>query len=221
MPIASTNQSAAAGPSRRGLLRNIGVNAVLPYVTYILLTKYGVAIVPALLASAVFPAAETVFGIVSARRVEALGIIVLTATAASMVSALWFVSPFLLLAKGSLITGFIGLVFLVSLACRRPLIFYLASTGMDQAARDAAEMSWHTQPGYRMVMRRLTAFWAVAMIAEASLRLVLIPLLPIAIFLPISEAMWIVFFAGMTAWSWRYGARMRARLTPQPISVPS
>jgi hypothetical protein len=57
-------------------------------------------------------------------------------------------------------------------------------------------------------MRRLTAIWAVGLLLEATVRLMLIPLLPIAVFLPISEAMWIVFFAAMTAWSWRYGTRV-------------
>jgi hypothetical protein len=62
-------------------------------------------------------------------------------------------------------------------------------------------------------MRRLTAIWAIALLGEATLRLALIPMLPIAIFLPVSEAMWIGFFTLMTAWSWRYGRRVVARLT--------
>jgi hypothetical protein len=191
----------------KGLLRSIGFNAVLPYVTYLLLTRYGIATVPALAAGAVFPAATTLFGILRAGRADAVGIIVLAATGASVASALWLTSPYLALAKGSFITGVIGLVFLISLLLKRPLVFYAASAGMDQAAVHRADALRNSQPAHRHFMRKLTAIWAIAMLAEATLRLILIPLLPIAIFLPISEIMWIGFFAAMTAWSWRYGKR--------------
>lgn len=40
--------------------------------------------------------------------------------------------------------------------------------------------------------------------------MLLIELLPLVVFLPISEAMWIIFFAAMTLWSWRYGSRQMA-----------
>jgi hypothetical protein len=215
-----TQPAAETGSDRWALLRNIGVNAVLPYVTYLLLTHYGIATVPALVTGAVFPATDVLLGIVRSGRVEALGIIVLTATGASVLGALWFVSPFLILAKGSLVTGTIGSMFLVSLACRRPLVFHIALTGKDAAARDRFEALWQSRPGFRHVMRKLTWIWAVALVAEAVLRLMLIPLVPIAIFLPISEVMWITFFAAMTAWSWRYGTRMRARMASPPRPVP-
>lgn len=207
------NQTPTTEPARSdrwGLVLNIVVNAVLPYVTYLLLTRYGVATVPALVAGAVFPATATVVGMIRSGRVEALGIIVLVATAASVVGALWFTSPYLVLAKGSLITGFLGLIFLASLAANRPLIYYAALAGQDEATRQSADALWQAEPGYRHLMRRLTLVWGIAMIGEAGLRLMLIPFVPIAIFLPMSEIMWFGFFAVMMAWSWRYGRHMMA-----------
>jgi hypothetical protein len=47
----------------------------------------------------------------------------------------------------------------------------------------------------------------VALLCEAGLRLVLIPLLPVEIFLLVSEVMWLAFFALLMAWSYRYGRR--------------
>jgi hypothetical protein len=204
--------------ARHGLLQDVGVNAILPYVTYLVLTGQGVPTVPALAAGAAFPACAACVTIARQRRVAALGVIVLTATAASVVGALWFTDPFLLLAKSSFVTGVIGLVFLGSLTLRRPLVFHLASSGKGAEARQRSESLWQTEPVYRRVMRRLTAIWAVALLAEATLRLLLIPLLPIAVFLPISEAMWIVFFTAMTAWSWRYGTRMSRAFHPAPLA---
>jgi hypothetical protein len=200
--------------SRSALLRDIGANAVAPYATYLILHGQGIAVVPALAAGAVFPAGAVILGFALRKRIEALGIVVLVATVASIIGAMFFTSPYLLLAKGSLITGGVGTVFLLSLAAHRPLVFYLvSSTGQDQAGRERYMALWETVPPFRLLMRRLTLIWGIALYAEASLRLLLIGLLPIEVFLPVSEAMWIVFFAAMTAWSWRYGARhiQRAR----------
>ncbi len=194
------------------LARDIGVNAGLPYATYLLLTYLGVPTVQALAAGAVFPVGMILYGFIRERRVQALGMIVLVATAASILAALYFTSPFFVLAKGSLFTGSLGLLMLGSLFARRPLVFHLANLGGDAEDRAEAEKMWQTEPRYRRLMRRITVVWAFALLCEASLRLILIPLLPIALFLPLSEAMWICCMALMIGWSWRYGAREMDRI---------
>lgn len=197
---------------RAALLRDLGVNAVAPYATYLILHAHDLATVPALALGALFPAAAIIFDFVRGR-VQALGLIVLVATAASIVGALLFTSPYLLLAKGSLVTGGVGTLFLLSLAARRPLVFHLVGgTGQDQAGRERYATLWQSAPRFRWLMRRLTLIWGAALYVEATLRLLLIELLPIVVFLPISEAMWIIFFAAMTMWSWRYGGRQMAEI---------
>jgi hypothetical protein len=197
---------------RTVLLRDIGINAGLPYAAYLLLSYQGVPTVQALAAGAMFPVGAIIWGFVRERRVQALGMIVLVATVISILAALYFTSPFLDLAKGSMFTGSLGMAFLVSLFARRPLVFHLARLGQDEADRQHAETLWQTGPLYRRLMRRITTVWAVALLIEASLRIILIPLLPIALFLPISEAMWICCLGLMIAWSWRYGARQMERI---------
>lgn len=197
---------------RAVLVRDIGVNVVLPYATYLVLSHEDVPTVQALAAGAVFPVAAIIMGFVRERRVQALGMIVLVATVASILAALYFTSPFLALAKGSLFTGSLGLVMLGSLFARHPLVFYLARLGGDEEDRQHAETLWETEPRYRRLMRHITVVWAVALLCEASLRLALIPLLPVALFLPVSEAMWIGCCGLMIAWSWRYGARQMEQI---------
>ena len=97
------------------LLSDVLFNAVLPYGTYLILTGRGISAVPALAAGAVFPISANIVGFMRDRKVQALGVIVLAAAATSAIGAVFFTSPFLALAKGSLITGTIGLLFLVSL----------------------------------------------------------------------------------------------------------
>jgi hypothetical protein len=201
---------------RAVLLRDIAINAGLPYATYLLLTWQGVPTVPALAAGAVFPVGAIVLGFIRERRVQALGAIVLAATLASMLAALYFTSPFLALAKGSLFSALFSAALLVSLLARRPLVFHLANIAQDATDRQHSETLWATEPRYRGMMRRITLVWALAFLVEGSLRLALIPLLPIALFLPISEAMSLGCIGLMIAWSWRFGSREMARIEVTP-----
>ena len=201
---------------RAVLLRDIAINAGLPYATYLILTWQGVPTVQALAAGAVFPVGAIVLGFIRERRVQALGVIVLAATLASMLAALYFTSPFLALAKGSLFSALFSALLLASLLARRPLVFHLATMGQDATERQHSEALWNAEAGYRRMMRHITLAWAAAFIVEGSLRLALIPLLPIAIFLPASEAMSLGCIALMAAWSWRYGSRQMARIGLTP-----
>ena len=198
---------------RAALLRDIGVNAVAPYATYLILHGAGIATVPALAAGAMFPAGAVLVTRLRSGRIDALGIIMLVATGAGVLGGLVFTSPLLLLARGSLITGGIGMLFLASLAAPRPLVFHLiSSTGQAPARAARYDALWSDMARFRSVMRRMTTIWGIVLLAEALVRLLLIGLLPIEVFLPFSEVMWIAVFGGMTAWSWRYGRRQMAAL---------
>ncbi|OLP44408.1 VC0807 family protein [Rhizobium oryziradicis] len=190
------------------MLKDIVVSAGLPYLTYLFLSSHGVSTVVALAVGAIFPIGSIVIAFVRSRRIQAIGILTLAATLASVITSLYFNSPYLALAKGSLITGCVGLVFGLSLFAKRPLIFYLKSSDAEGRAR--AEELWQTAPQFRKAMRVITTVWCVGLMCEAGLRLVLIPLLPIDVFLPVSEVMWIACFALLMAWSYRYGRRKTA-----------
>jgi hypothetical protein len=200
---------------RSTILRDVGINAGLPYATYLLLSYEGLPTVQALAAGAVFPVGMILFGFIRERRLQSLGVIVLVATCASILAALYFTSPFLALAKGSLFSALFAGLMLGSLLTRRPLVFYLATTGQPPEVRQEADALWDSEPRYRRMLRTITIVWAIAMICEGSLRLVLIPLLPIALFLPISETMSLGCIGLMIAWSWRYGSQQMARISPR------
>nr|WP_320144946.1 VC0807 family protein [uncultured Cohaesibacter sp.] len=191
------------------MLNDILISAGLPYLTYLILSSYGVPTVTALAVGSVFPIASIVVAFVRSRRIQAIGILTLSATMASVITSLYFNSAYLALAKGSLITGCVGLVFGLSLLAPRPLIFYLESSDAEGRAR--AETLWQTAPQFRKVMRLITVVWCIGLLGEASQRLVLIPLLPVDVFLPVSEVMWIACFGLLMAWSYRYGHRKMAK----------
>jgi uncharacterized membrane protein len=138
--------------------------------------------------------------------------IVLAATLASILAALYFTSPFLALTKGSLFSALFSALLLGSLFARRPLVFHLAAIGQEAEDRKEAETLWETEPRYRHMMRRITVVWALALLVEGTLRLLLIPLLPIVLFLPLSEAMSLGCLGLMMAWAWRYGTRQMEQI---------
>ncbi len=197
-----------AAPDRRPLLREIGINAVLPYATYLGLTACGIDTVRALVAGAIFPTGAILFGAVRQRRVQAIGIVVLAATAASVASALWFTSPFLALARGAVMTAMIAAVLLGSLMMRRPLLFHLANAGQDPEARREAEAAWNAQPAYRRMMWRLTTIWGAALLAETALSLLVIASFPIAVVMPLNEVLFWACFGALAFASYRYGQRV-------------
>ena len=202
------------------LIRDIGINAGLPYATYLLLNHEGVSTVMALAAGAIFPVAAIIIGFIRERQIQIIGMIVLVATVASILAALYFTSPFLALAKGSVFSAAFALLLVGSLFARRPLVFHLARLSQEAEDREQAERLWQTEPRYRRLMRHVTAAWAGAFVVEGSLRLVLIPLLPIALFLPVSEAMSLGCIGLMVAWTWRYASRQMVQIEA-PESVPA
>ncbi|HEY1932373.1 MAG TPA: VC0807 family protein [Acetobacteraceae bacterium] len=203
--------------SRSKFVRDILINAVCPYATYLVLTHQGFSTVYALTPGAVFPAGATIFDFVRERRVQALGLIVLAAVGASVLGALYFQSPFLVLAKGSLIDAVLGLLFLLSLLLPRPLVYYLVTMGQDAEGRADMTALWNEDAVYRRVLIRLTIFWGVGLLAEAALRVWLILLLPVAVFLAVGDVLGMVFVAAMIAGSWWYGRRAM----PQDDDAPA
>jgi hypothetical protein len=110
---------------RAGLVAELGVNLVLPWLAYRLaLPHWGE--LGALYASAVPPVVWSLVEFARTRRVDALSILVLLGIALSIVLMALGGSPRLLLMRESMASGAIGIVFLLSLAMRRPLTFYLA-----------------------------------------------------------------------------------------------
>ncbi|PRX07231.1 UNVERIFIED_ORG: hypothetical protein BCL66_11346 [Martelella mediterranea] len=179
--------------------------AVLPWLTYLLARHYDYSTVHALALGLVFPIGVIVVAYVRSNRLAAIGVITLAATLAALAGSLYFDSPYLALLKTSLITGFIGLVFAASLLMPRPLVFHFASEG-DAEERKRLNLLYAASADYRALMRRMTLAWAVVLIAEAAVRAAIIPLMPVSVFLVVSEVMWIAVFALMMTWSWRYGA---------------
>jgi hypothetical protein len=146
-----------------------------PLVAYSLLRSAGVAAVPALVLSGVFPAAGVAIGFIISLRADALGVLVLAGIAVGAVLGLVSHDAKLVLLEGSVPTAVFGLMCLGSLWTRRPLMYRLALEFMGPdttRGRDFASL-WRW-PGFQHAFRVLTVVWGVGYLAEAAVRVVIV-----------------------------------------------
>ncbi len=194
-----------AGP---GIL--LGV--VAPFVVYQAATALGASELAALAWGAVFPLAGILVGLARRRRLDAISAISLASIAVGLGGGLLMHSAQFLLVKDSLVTATIGLAFLGSLLAARPLVFVI---GRAQSPEKAAvfDRRW-AEPAFRRALRRMTAAWGVALVAEAVARVVLSLLVPPGTLLLASPLLTAMFVGPVALWTLRRRARMRTTVRP-------
>lgn len=206
--------------SRRGATLNwaltITMNIALPLATYFVLTGAGVGAVPALLAGGAWPAIETLVSLAVYRKIDEFSVFVLIFLVLSVLAAVGFTSPRLLLVKEAAVNGLFGVVLLASLALPRPLMFYFGRRfATDGSAASAAWWNglWRF-PGFRLTQRVITIVWGVVTVLAALLQIALSYQLSTDAMAVISNLAPFVVYGILVAWTVRYG-RARARLARQ------
>jgi hypothetical protein len=195
-------------------------NVIAPTLTYFLLTGHGVGEVPALLASGAWPVVELGVFFALHRRVDEFSIFVLILLGLSLVAALGFNSPRLILVKDSAITGLFGLAVLASFALRRPLMFYF---GRKFATNGTPEsIAWWNglwqYPGFRRTQYVINAVWGVTFLAEALARIALSYVLSTGTMVLVTAVLPFVVIGTLVTWTIGYGKRARAR-APQTVAA--
>ena len=154
-----------------GWVITIAVNIVLPIVTYDLLVGAGLAPVPALLLSGVWPLLEMVVTAVHQRHIDEFSLFVLIGIVIGVLTTVFSDSVRAVFLKDSISTGLLGLVFLITLP-GKPLTFFLArrfATDGSKVQRDWWDGLWQ-YPAFRKVQRQLGAAWGLALVGESSVR---------------------------------------------------
>ncbi len=157
---------------RPAFLLELAVNLLLPWLAYKLAApRWGET--GGLIASAVPPVLWSIVELARFRRVDALSLIVLIGIALSIGAMALGGSPRMLLLRESLVSGAVGVAFLLSLPMRRPLIFYLARATVAREVANGAERIdtlWRENPTFSVSMRTMTAVWGVGLTCETVLR---------------------------------------------------
>lgn len=195
----------------RSFVWNAVIDGLGPYVIYMALHHRHSSEMAAIGWSMLPPAVNNVWTLIRKRHLDIIGVIVLAGLLAGLGLFLLGGSPQMILARDSLITGTIALLFLVSLLFPRPLLFYMVrqiSTANDP--KEGAEWDAdYDHSRYKYGLPLMTAVWGVVLLGEAALRVKLAFTLPTATFLAVSPVVNLAIYAAAIGWSFFYGRRMR------------
>ena len=166
----------------------------------------------ALIASAVPPLLWSFYELVKTRRLDAISVIVVSAILLTVGATFMGGSARLIQIRDALVTGAIGVMFLVTLAMKKPMIFYLARATMARGtAAGAAEYErvWQC-PGVPRVFRVLTVVWGTGLVLQTACMCWLAWIWPIGRYLLLSPFISFAMFGLLMAWSLGYIARRPA-----------
>jgi hypothetical protein len=210
---------------RPGFVLELAVNFLLPWLAYRLALPH-LGETGALIASAVPPIVWSLIELVRFRRVDALSVVVVAGIVLSVAAMALGGSPRMLLLRESLVSGAVGVVFLLSLPKRRPLIFYLARATVAREMEGGAarfETLWSERPALVSAMRFMTLVWGVGLTGETALRAWMALTWPIERFLVVSPFIGYGIYGALTLWTLWYRKTMRSRVEArvQPDGIAS
>lgn len=205
---------------RPGFVLELVVNFLLPWLVY----RYShpqLGETGALIASSVPPILWSLIELVRFRRVDALSMIVVGGIVLSIGAMALGGSPRMLLLRESLVSGAIGVAFLLSLPMRRPLIFYLARASVAREMEGGAarfEALMQERPGLSAALRMMTLVWGIGLTGETALRSWMALTWPIERFLVVSPFIGYGIYGALTVWTVWYRKSLRKR---SEASVPA
>jgi hypothetical protein len=159
-------------PSLRYALAFV-VNVVLPATAYRIALPH-VGLLGALLASSIPLLAWMGVDLMRFRHFDALSALVLAGIAMSLLIFASGAADALRVTREPLVSGIIGVFFLLSLGLRRPLVFYLARSTLsrEQQGREAEfDAMWQTRPALARSIRLMTIVWGIGLVCENVARL--------------------------------------------------
>jgi hypothetical protein len=166
----------SGAPTLRGLVPELALNAVLPFICFRVLLAFDVTTVYALVWSSVFPLAGLTLGWIRARSLDPIALVALLFIVSSTVVGLVTREARLNLLVDAVQPAVSGSAFLVSLAAARPLTFYFgrqfASGGVPSRMR-LYEANWEDEV-FRHGHRVTTTVWGIVLVAEAAVFMLLV-----------------------------------------------
>lgn len=184
----------------------------IPFATYMLVkSTLHTSDIVALSAGTIVPAILSLVRFVHSRSLDIMNIIIMISLVISIIVALIGGNPQILLIRESAFGALFGLVLLVSLLCPRPLFFYMMRhfrAGNDSAKVVAFDKRWEIS-AQRRAFRLVTLVWAVGMLAEFLLRVVMVFTLSIPAVLALSAIAFPAIYLSMAAWTFWYMARQQ------------
>jgi hypothetical protein len=174
---------------------------------------HGASITGALALSGAPPAAWILVSTLWRRRVDAVGVFVLSSIILATLIGLATGSGKLYLLDGAILTGVFGLVLLASLATARPLMFHFAleSNGGPDSPRGREFAALWRYQGFRRVFTVMTVVWGVGFVLQAAINVAIIEATSTQKAFLINKILPYAFLAALGAWTAFYGLRAKRR----------
>lgn len=175
-------RSGAFGRRRTLKAARVLAELVLPVALYYALRAAGVGIYLTLVVSAVVPAVFGVYRFIRSGRVDGLALYMLTMLVLSTAISFIGGNPRFLLARDAWLTGVTGLWFLVSAWTSRPLSYLYTRPVLERRFGPVGvswDQLWLQLPKFRRLWRVSSVLWAIGLLVDAALRVLMAYRLPI------------------------------------------
>lgn len=220
------------GPTRRRASARAGLSVLIPIAVFdiagpilvqSLARQHGASITVALALSGVPPAAWVLASALWRRRMDAVGVFVLSSIILATLIGLATGNGRLYLLDGAILTGAFGLVFLASLAAPRPLMFHFAleSNGGPASPKGREFDALWRYAGFRRVFIVMTGVWGVGFVVQAAINAAIIEATSTEKAFLINKILPYLFLAVLGAWTAFYGLRAKRRARPAAPAKPA
>lgn len=192
----------------------LSLDLVGPLLVYRLCRAAGVDAVWSLVLAGALPGIGVVIDLVRWRTVEVVGAVVLGGIGLSVVLGLVTASADAVLVEGAAITGVFGAICLLSLASRRPLIFYFGQGlygGRHSINGQEMDADYDRYAEARFFWRAVTSVWGVTHLALAAALVLVVASTSTGTALTFNRTVPWVLNGALLGWSIWWGERLRAR----------
>ena len=216
-PAAHASGASDRRANMRATVRLLGPIVVFdiagPIIVQSVARKHGASVTVALALSGIPPATWVLIDMLWKRRVDAVGVFVLSSIMLATLIGLATGSGRLYLLDGAILTGVFGLVCLASLATPRPLMFHFALTsngGIESPkGREFADRWRYAE--FRRLFVVMTIVWGVAFVVQAAISVTIIEATSTDKAFVINKILPYLFLAVLGAWTFAYGLRAKRR----------
>lgn len=198
---------------RKSIIISMVINIVFPYTIYSLLMSYTDSL-HSLMAATCFPLLDTLYNLIRFRKFDPFSSFMLFGFILAVLMVFLGGSEKLLLVRESIVTGIIGMVFILSLFFfKRPLIYHFALrfTVEDDPDKKSRFASHWNYPYFRFIMRLMTGVWGLITLLEAVVKVYLAYTLTPSVFLATSGIITYSFIGFAIGWTIWYRKRSIAK----------
>ncbi|MFF1278804.1 VC0807 family protein [Streptomyces marokkonensis] len=178
LPTTTPPAASERPASRWAFVITVVCDIVLPVGLYYALRAAGVGEMAALLLSGSAPALHTLHTAVRHRKLDSIGVFTVALLVVSALASLLTSDPRIALARNGLFTALAGVWLLITLFTARPFTYQALRTLLPGRSAKLEQL-WESDAAFRRVWRGLTTLWAVGLLCDALLRVVMAYTLPV------------------------------------------